>query len=103
MKYSQYAELMAHSLSAQEDVCTGIEIFAQSQILVDGFYPTPPCFQRRSERYHFTIEKNLTAVGFIGARDHFNERSLSRTVVSEESNHFAALNCQPDMICRHQP
>ena len=39
-----------------------------------GFYPTPSCFQRRSERYHLTIEKNLTAVGFIGARDHFNER-----------------------------
>src|SRR5438270_8730980 len=102
MKYSQYAELIAHSLTAQEDVCTGIEIFAQSQILVDGFYPTPSCFQRRSERYRLTIEKNLTTVEFIGARDHFNERGLPRTVVSEESNYFARVNVQADVIDRDQ-
>ena len=50
---------MAHFLAAQKDVGTGVEIFAQSQVLVDGFYPAPSCFQRCRERYRRTIEKNL--------------------------------------------
>src|SRR5438876_5728655 len=98
MKYSQYAELMAYSLTAQKDICTGIEIFAQSQVLVDGFYPAPSCFQRCSERYRFTIEKNLAAVGFIDTGDHFDERGLSSTIVSEESYYFTGVNVQADMI-----
>src|SRR5436305_7517334 len=45
IKHTKNAELMAHSLATQEDVRTGIEIVAQSQVLVDGFYSTPSCFQ----------------------------------------------------------
>src|SRR6266576_1282217 len=41
IKHSNNAELTAHSLTTQEDVCTGIEIVAQGQILVDGFLPAP--------------------------------------------------------------
>src|SRR5438874_13434004 len=55
IKHSNDAELTAHSLTTQEDVCTGIEVVAQGQILVDGFYPASSCFQRRRERHRFTI------------------------------------------------
>src|SRR5947209_11880183 len=55
IKHSNNAELTAHSLTTQEDVCTGIEIVAQGQILVDGFYPASSCLQLRREGYRFTI------------------------------------------------
>src|SRR6266702_2086073 len=55
IKHSNNDELTADALTTQEDVCTGIEIVAQGQILVDGFYPASSCFQRRREGYRFTI------------------------------------------------
>src|SRR6266699_1257582 len=93
---------MAHSLATQEDVCTGVKVFAQRQVLVDGFYPAPSRFQRCGERYCFTVQKNVAAVGFIGTGDHFDERRLAGTVVSEKPYHFAGVNVQADVIYRDQ-
>src|SRR5260370_30872465 len=49
IKHPENAELMAHFFAPEERVCTGVEIVAQSQVLVDGFYSAPSCFQRCRE------------------------------------------------------